>query len=223
MGERVLTAAEARGVYDRIGKWQDTQAFYEDPAVREMIAHAALADARTVYEFGCGTGRLAARLLADALSCDARYMGVDVSPTMVRITRGRLRRWPDRAAVAVSDGTPHLPLPDRSIDRFIATYVLDILSGEDVAALIAEARRVLADDGLLCLVSLTDGERGFSRGISALWRRVFRLRPQLVGGCRPIRLRDSLSSEQWEIEHRAIVTAFVVPSEVVVAQPIRNP
>lgn len=177
----------------------------QDRAVAAMIAHAAFPAARTVFEFGCGTGRLAARLLNTELSPGARYTGVDISAIMMRIARERLRRWRDRAVVRISDGSMRSSLPDRGADRFVSTYVLDLLSGEEIAALLAEARRVLADDGLLCLVCLTDGERGV---------------PRLVGGCRPIRLRDYLVPDRWETVYRAVVVAFGVSSEVVIAQPI---
>jgi hypothetical protein len=58
--EVVLSPDEARKVYDRIGRAQDTQAFYEDRATAELIPHLELADAQSVFEFGCGTGRFAA-------------------------------------------------------------------------------------------------------------------------------------------------------------------
>lgn len=33
----VLFRREAEAVYDRIGPWQDTQAFYEAPALKEVV------------------------------------------------------------------------------------------------------------------------------------------------------------------------------------------
>ena len=53
----MLSRQEARAVYDRIGAWQDTQAFYEGPALDALIAHGSFEDARAVFEVGCGTGR----------------------------------------------------------------------------------------------------------------------------------------------------------------------
>jgi hypothetical protein len=56
-GETPLSHRETRRVYDRIGAKQDTQAFYEDVATRELIRHGDFASATAVFEFGCGTGR----------------------------------------------------------------------------------------------------------------------------------------------------------------------
>src|SRR4051812_10077889 len=126
--QRTVTPAEAKAFYDRFGAKQDRQAFYEDPALARLSAHAAFGEARSLVEFGCGTGRFAARLLADSLPDDARYHGIDISPTMVRIARARLAAWSERATVQVSDGAIRLPVPSGSCDRVLCTYVLDLLS-----------------------------------------------------------------------------------------------
>lgn len=209
-------------MYDRIGARQDTQRFYEDTALDLLVTHADFGNARQVFEFGCGTGRFAVRLLADALPPDATYRGIDISPTMVRIANERLARWAERASVSVSDGTMRVSEPSESIDRFVCTYVCDLLNFRDIDILLIEARRVLAPGGLICAVNLTDGERGVARFVPALWRLVFQWQPRLVGGCRPIRLRGKLAPDAWEIVSHGSVTRFGITSEIVVARPIQH-
>lgn len=153
--ERTLSRAEARAFYDRFGAKQDWQRFYEDPAVRAMIENGGFGEARSVVEFGCGTGRLGADLLAHHLPGEATYIGFDISATMVELASGKLAAWPGRAEVERTDGSMRVPLSDGAADRFVASYVLDLLSTDDGVALIAESRRVLAPQGRLCLVSLT--------------------------------------------------------------------
>ena len=80
--------AQARVVYDRIGRFHDWQ-FYEDRAMAQLLADRAPQTAHAVFEFGCGTGRLAARML-ELLPPTARYLGVDVSPAMVALATHRL-------------------------------------------------------------------------------------------------------------------------------------
>ena len=58
-----LTTEQAAAVYDRIGRWQDTQAFYEYRAVEDLVRSGDFEQARSVVEVGCGTGALAERLL----------------------------------------------------------------------------------------------------------------------------------------------------------------
>ena len=60
----VLTRSQAQTFYDRFGRKQDAQAFYEDGALDDLIDHAAFEQVEKVFELGCGTGRFASRLLA---------------------------------------------------------------------------------------------------------------------------------------------------------------
>ncbi len=80
--ENLATLAQISALYDRFGGWLDTQAFYKDPAIDELFSHADFERARFVYELGCGTGRLAERILAS--NDHVIYQGVDTA-----------QRWPD--------------------------------------------------------------------------------------------------------------------------------
>ncbi len=57
-----------------------------------------------------------------------------------------------------------------------------------------------------------------SRAVIWVWQRLHALRPQLVGGCRPVRLRELLSPKQWRVVHQEVVVAYGIPSEVLVAE-----
>ena len=215
---RTLTHAEARAFYDRMGAKQDTQGFYEDAATRDLVAHASFEEARAVVEFGCGTGRFAKGLLEQHTPPTATYLGVDVSPRMVELARGRLERFGERVSVQLGDGEPRIDAPDGSCDRFVSNYVLDLLSDEDCAAVVSEASRILPTGGLLCLVSLTFGFTRISRIVERTWRKLHAYRPSLVGGCRPIELLRFIPETDWEVRHRRCLVPFGVPSEVVVAE-----
>jgi len=60
----MLTYAQTRKIYDALGKKQDGQAYYEDPAFDLLIRHSNFDRAEELFELGCGTGWLAKRLLA---------------------------------------------------------------------------------------------------------------------------------------------------------------
>ena len=219
----LLTRSQVRVFYDRLGRKQDTQAFYEDAAIDDLISHVRFDQAESIFEFGCGTGRLASRLLTKHLPSSASYFGIDLSQTMVDISKQRVAPFAERAKVALSDGSILLPLHDRSVDQVISTYVLDLLSETDIRQLISEARRVLVPGGKLCLISLTFGEAVLSRIISRLWLALFNWSALWVGGCRPIRLESFISQRYWSIKYRNVVTQFAVSSEVLVANPKQTP
>lgn len=57
-----VTLNQARSVYERIGRAQDWQAFCEGATINRLAAKAALTGDQTIFESGCGTGQLVARL-----------------------------------------------------------------------------------------------------------------------------------------------------------------
>lgn len=215
-GHRTLSRDEAKRFYDRFGARQDHQGWYEDAALELLIEHGRFGTARRVVELGCGTGKLAHRLLERELAPDASYLGFDLSSTMVELSRERLIDYGDRARVELTDGRLALDLEDASGDRFVSTYVLDLLSDADIERALGEAWRVLEPHGLLCVASLTPGVTVFSSLVSRVWSTIHRLRPALVGGCRPIRLEPRLPVGLWTRLAAKTVVARGLTSEVVI-------
>ncbi len=216
---RVLTHEQAQAFYNRMGAKQDWQAFYEAKATLNLIAHASFETAQAVFEFGCGTGAFAERLLTAHLSPETRYVAVDSSTTMIRLARARLARFGSRVEVQQTDGSLRFEAASGFYDRFVSTYVADLLAASDIAEVLSEAHRLLRPEGLLCLVGLTPGPTWFSRLVTGLWTGIHRLSPSLVGGCRPLELQALFPVSQWQFVSVNVVTAFGIPSEMVVAKP----
>lgn len=220
MGRRTLSRDRARRFYDRLGERQDSQLFYERPALEKLVEHAGFEAATAVVELGCGTGRFARELLTEYLGSEATYRGFDLSPEMIRIARTRVGDFAPRASVEGTDGTPPLALGDGACDRFVSAYVLDLLPVEEIATWLDEAGRLLRPGGLLGLVGIAPGPTPASKAVMALWALVHRIEPALVGGCRPLEVRPLLDREpeRWRVLHRSRVVACGVASEVIVAR-----
>lgn len=212
-----LTLNQARRVYDRIGRVQDWQAFYEDATINRLVAESALTGNQTIFEFGCGTGRLAANLLA-ARPPSVNYLGVDISPVMIDLATRRLAPWTERAKVVLVDGSLPLPADDGFADRVLSTFVFDLLDDAYARAVLDDLRRILAPDGRLCLASLTYGERLLERAVSQGWTGIWRIAPQVVGGCRPIST-TALLAHDWNIEHHSRVHRWGLVMDVVIGAP----
>ncbi|MCB1746922.1 MAG: class I SAM-dependent methyltransferase [Gammaproteobacteria bacterium] len=218
-----LTHDQARAFYDRFGRKQDAQGFYEDAALDALLDTAAFAHADSVFEFGCGTGRFAARLLRDALPTSAHYVGCDSSLVMVALARERLAGFGARAVVHESSGAIRFPLEDAAVDRVVSTYVLDLLGEADIERFMGEAHRVLRPGGLLCLVGLTKGEGAVARVVSRAWQGLYRLSAAAVGGCRPLEVVRFLDRSLWHDIERKTVAPWGISSEVVVARAATSP
>src|SRR5260370_2196974 len=195
----VLTHREAQAVSNRMGAKQDWQAFYEAKATHDLVTHASFETAQAVFEFGCGTGAFAERLLATHLEPSACYAAVDSSPTMIRLAQARLARFGSRVHVSQTDPPLRFEAASGSYDRFVSTYVADLLSAADIAEMLSEAHRLLRPERLLCLLSLTPGPTWFSRLVTGLWTGIHRLSPSLGGGGRPLELRVLLQAHPFHL------------------------
>ena len=218
MEYRTLSHRQAKAFYDRFGKKQDSQSFYEDIAIKALIRKCEFDRARAVFEFGCGTGRFAERLLERHLPSNARYVGVDISETMVALANNRLARFGLRAEVHLVRGSPQLDFETCAFDRFVSNYVFDLLEFEDMGTVLEEAWRILSDGGLLGLASLTHGFTFVSRAVESIWMLIYAIRPALLGGCRPIRLSELVTEPNWRILYDSKFSAYGVPSEVLVSK-----
>lgn len=213
MKPRGLSHADVETFYDAFGARQDGAGYYEDVTLAELTRFAKFKSATSIAEFGCGTGRFAEEMLRVN---NASYWGYDVSATMVQLSRTRLAEFGGRVTLWKSSGETKLPLQDESCDRFVSNYVLDILSAQEIEAVLLEARRILKPDGLLCLTGLTHGKGLFSKAWTAFWNLRFDLNPKWVGGCRPVALTEFLDG--WDVLHHKVVTVRGISSEVVVAK-----
>lgn len=213
-----LSREDTRRIYDRIGSWLDSQSFYEDRAIRSLAENGRFDSAEAVFEFGCGTGRFAESLFREHLAETAHYRAHDLSPRMVDLARERLEPFGDRVEIRVSSGEEPSSEPRDSCDRFVASYVLDLLSEDEIEAVLEEAWRMLCPGGLLCLASICPGQGPVSRSFMGLWSFVHRRSPRVVGGCRPIDLRSYLDREPWTLLYDDTFVPFGISSEVVVAE-----
>ena len=219
---QTLTIAEAKSYYDHFGTKQDSQSFYETPALQALVKNSRFDQATSVFEFGCGTGHFAYELLTNHLPPAAHYRGIDISPTMIQLASSILAPFSQRATVTLASEEITVPTENNSTDRFVSSYVLDLLTPESISKVLREAHRTLQSDGLLCLVSLTKGLSPISHFTMSVWQSLFSMNPAWVGGCRPTELTDHLSVDQWNVRHQEVIVAWGIPSEVVVASPIKT-
>lgn len=215
---RVFAPEDAKRYYDHFGTMQDKQ-FYERAPLAELVAHAGFEEASSVFELGCGTGRFAVSLFTERFTPHTRYVGMDISTTMVEIAGRRLKPWNSRATVTQLDGTRGLPYSDGHFDRFIATYVFDLLPLPSINSLVNEAHRLLTHNGRLCVITSAEGVGPISRAVSRVWRAVYERRPWLVGGCRPLHLSKLLDTAKWQIEFQRHLSSWGIGSEIVIAKP----
>ena len=214
--EKLCSHKEIEGFYDRLGGWLDTQRFFKAPALNRLLHYSDFQHARYVFELGCGTGRLAEKILLS--NPELVYHGTDLSSTMVKLAQSRLKLFGGRATVVLADSTVGIELPNGAIDRFVSTYVFDLMSTIEIQSLLADAYRILGEEGKLCLVSLTNSKQLFGRILTSMWSRVHQINPILMGGCRPLELMELVGQTKWRMLHVSQASRFGLTSEVLVAE-----
>ncbi len=137
---------------------------------------------------------------------------------MVELARARLAPFGERARVTQSDASLALPVQTGSCDRFLSTYVLDLLSRDEIARAVGEAHRALQPGGLAGITSLTFGRDLLGRAVSSLWIAVHRLSPTRVGGCRPLDATPWFQPPAWRIEYVQTHRASGLTSQVLTAR-----
>ncbi|MEM8534229.1 MAG: methyltransferase domain-containing protein [Chloroflexota bacterium] len=212
MIEQTISVDAARRVYNRLGRQLNAAERYEAHAKSKALQLLATRPNQRILHVGVGTGREHAQLHQTVVP-DGVVVGVDLSRTMLELTRSRIDT-PLCEGNAVS-----LPFANASFDRIFSAYMLDLIDITDIFRVLDEFRRVLKPDGRMVLVSLTEGISLSSRLFVALWKLRYVINPHTLGGCRPIRLSEPVQRAGFTLVTQTVVVQNRFPSEIVVAIP----
>jgi SAM-dependent methyltransferase len=210
-----LSRSHARQVYDRLAEKGhtggiDASSGYGGQVVEALVEIADFSSAKRVLDYGCGQGKLAEHILSSAELCGVggiQWHGVDQSPLMVDKFRERCcanSRWPggDCTVELLVNGDVANVAKMETVDRFVSTYCLDLLSEEDIYKVLDFAEEVLdPQDGRLLLVGITRGYRDSIKTavMTLVWEFLYIVRREKVGGCRPQNLKPYLEAKGWQV------------------------
>ena len=151
----------------RAASWDAERSLHVADADVEAAIEAALASSGgnaalgTLLDVGTGTGRMLELLGPRA----TRALGIDRSPEMLRLARGKVEAA-GLAGTEVRHGDMYaLPAAERTVDTVILHQVLHF--AVDPAAALVEAARVLAPGGRLLIIDFAAHDRDELRGAHA--------------------------------------------------------
>lgn len=167
------------------------------PRFRKALSLADVQPGQRILDIGCGRGEL----VVHSASLGAFATGIDYSQTALAIAREALVSYPaavqERAAFALVDAR-RLTFADASFDIAFMTDVVEHLAPSELAAALAEARRVLRPGGRL-VVHTSPNRLLLDYAYPAYTRRVHQA---VAAVCRLLRYRDAVFSPDLPVAPR---------------------
>jgi ubiquinone/menaquinone biosynthesis C-methylase UbiE len=207
-----LAKSQVQAVYKSVAPIYDLWGRLTESAARQRCLELAqVQNGETILEVAVGTGLLFSQILSRNPS--GWNEGIDMTPEMLAkahqqaiatgLTNYRLRQG----------DAYHLDFPENRFDVVINNYMFDLLPEEDFLVVLAEFKRVLKPGGRLVLANMTKAERWHHN----FWENVYRLNPGLLGGCRGVRLSESLHKLGFQQTQREYISQLGFPSEIILA------
>ena len=212
-------SAAAVATWDRLAARYGAQERHELAAIDAALALAAPQPTERLVDLATGTGLLLRRLACTPVR-PREAIGVDRSPGML----ARVGELPAGWSTLTADARA-VPLPDGSADVVTCAYLLQLLEPADRAAVLAEARRLLAGRAgsrLVVVTTWVDGNRLGGRLHRAALDRLARARPATAGGMRPLDPSADLAHAGFATTRREVLARGRFPSLVVAAQPLSS-
>jgi demethylmenaquinone methyltransferase/2-methoxy-6-polyprenyl-1,4-benzoquinol methylase len=209
------TSNQVREIYSRRSRiYSRTVAQLEFPNHLRAIEKAAIRPDENVLEVAVGPGLALAEI---ARRVNTVVQGIDISPGMLMVAHQTLQAA-GVTNVELSEGTAaKLRFPDETFDVLYNGYMLDLIPLADMAAILAEFKRVLKPGGRLVLLNMSKP----NEQTKTLREYLYPLLPPkvalyLIGGCRPVLMEQPV--EQLGFRH--VTREFLsgnFPSEIVIA------
>jgi ubiquinone/menaquinone biosynthesis C-methylase UbiE len=168
-----------------------------------------------ILEPGFGSGQVLVAL-AGAVGDEGKAYGIDISDGMVEVTRKRLRREGLEGRVELTRGDAAAPpYEDSFFDGIFMSFTLELFDTPEIPVVLRECRRVLKDDGRICIASMSDqGKHGMMMKLYVWSHKRF---PNFVD-CRPIFARAFVEDAGFEVTGYKIMSMWGLPVEIVLGK-----
>jgi ubiquinone/menaquinone biosynthesis C-methylase UbiE len=213
-GLPLTLAQRTRRVYDHLAAvYPLSTMLFHSRAHRRALARSGVRDGMTVLEAATGSGEMFRRLVRANPS--GITVGFDLSPNMAaRTARQAQRRFPTARTLCQAVDACQMPFRNESFDAVFCCYLLELLSGGDIARTIAEFHRVLRPGAKLTLVLIGQNTALFN----SAYKVAGKLAPAFWGRQVERRVPELIESAGFGLLEDHFLRQIYYPSRVLVAQ-----
>jgi ubiquinone/menaquinone biosynthesis C-methylase UbiE len=207
--------AEAKASYDRMSKWYEAVAGSSEKRFIDLgleILHAQ--EGEKILEIGFGTGYALGKL-ARAVGEKGKIHGIDISQGMLERARERLEKEDLSERVElICDDAEQLIYQDQFFDGVFMSFTLELFDTPEIPNVLRECRRVLKQEGRLCVVSMLKTSR--ESWMTRLYGWAHEKMPALVD-CRPIYVTDAIEKAGFKVQKSTEASMWGLPVEIVLS------
>lgn len=209
------TKEESRAFYDAFGP---VYSFFASPFEKRFtflgLKLLNISPREDILDVGFGTGE-ALKYIAERVGKKGSVYGIDISSTMVNITKKKLKNadLADRVHLRRKDATT-LPYSSNRFDAVFMSFTLELFRKEDIFQVLKEIKRVLNPKGRLGVVSLSKENE---KSLSVKLYEFFHIHFPKFFDCRPIFLEELLKVAGFKIKMKRKTVMYGLPIEIVIA------
>jgi demethylmenaquinone methyltransferase/2-methoxy-6-polyprenyl-1,4-benzoquinol methylase len=205
-----------RIAYNRMsGVYNLLSAIFEKKHREAGLEKLAVQSGETVLEIGFGTGR-AIVAMARAAGDTGKVYGIDISDKMLRKAGRRVRKAGLSKRVVLQRGdAAQLSFKENFFDTIFMSFTLESFDTPEIPIILKECKRVLKNDGRLCVVALSKKDK--DTFMVRFYERVHRMFPRYVD-CRPIFVRQTLEESGFLTIDVTEMPMWKLPVAIVLAR-----
>jgi ubiquinone/menaquinone biosynthesis C-methylase UbiE len=183
----------------------------ETKAVKRAFKLADIHDGESVLEVAVGTGQTFLEIVKN--NQHGRNEGIDLTPTMLLVTKSRLKGIDPASYHLLIANAYDLPFNEGEFDLVINNYMLDLLPESDFDKVLGEFFRVLRPSGRLVVVTMAFGKKRYNH----IWHWVARYFPSLLASCRPVAIEKYVLAKGFKNVKVEELSQNTLPSQIIVA------
>ncbi len=206
---------EARQAYDRMSKWYDLLSEGSEKKYKEIGRDMLnVNEGEKILDIGFGTGHNMISF-AQSVGIEGKVYGIDLSQGMYTEAEKKIKKagFEKRVELMLGDAIS-LPYTNHFFDGIFMSFTLELFDTPEIELVLKECKRVLKEDGRLCVVAMS---RNANPGLMLkMYEWAHHKFPKYID-CRPIYLQQVLEEMNFRIVKKEEMMMWGLPVEIILA------